>query len=568
MDMSSIDRSLEVLAENRRRWAQLPIATKIYLLEDIRRRVGGVAAAWVEASRVAKRLAPDSRLLGEEWTSGPYAVANAVVAYADTLRLIESGGSLPPAGSVRTLPNGQVAVRVFPTTTEDRLVLSGHTADIWMQPGLTETDVEHRAAGFYQEANPEGSVAVVLGAGNIASIPALDLLTELFTHGSVVGLKLNPINTYLDEFFDEIFGTLIDGGFVRLMHGGVEEGSYLTRHPLVDRVHVTGATATHDAIVYGTGPDAAARKEADDPVIATPVTSELGGVGPTIVVAGEWSYADLRYQAEHIISQKLHNHGFNCVACQILVLPESWDQADALLDAMRSVVTDLDERWAYYPGASDRQQAAIEAYPGAEVLTDGSAPVTFITDLDPTDSNEVCFTTEFFGAVLGVVRLPGADVGSYLRTAVAFANEMLDGNLGANVIVHPATMSKHAGDLDRAVHDLRYGTVAVNSWVGVAFAMTRATWGGFPGNQRNDIRSGNGIAHNALMLEGVERTVVHGTFAPFPRTIGQGVWHAEPLPPHFLTNANAAVIGERLTEYAVTGSPRPIPGLLAAALRA
>ena len=31
---------------------------------------------------------------------------------------------------------------------------------------------------------------------------------------------------------------------------------------------------------------------------------------------------------------------------------------------------------------------------------------------------------------------------------------------------------------------------------------------------------------------------------------------------------NAAVIGERLTEYAVTGSPRPIPGLLAAALRA
>jgi hypothetical protein len=121
--------------------------------------------------------------------------------------------------------------------------------------------------------------------------------------------------------------------------------------------------------------------------------------------------------------------------------------------------------------------------------------------------------------------------------------------------------------LDRAVQGLRYGTVAVNSWVGVAFAMTRATWGGFPGNQRNDIRSGNGVAHNALMLEGVERTVVHGTFAPFPRTISQRVWHAEPLPPHFVTNRNAAVIGERLTEYAVTGSAGAIPGLLAAALR-
>ena len=208
-----------------------------------------------------------------------------------------------------------------------------------------------------------------------------------------------------------------------------------------------------------------------------------------------------------------------------------------------------------------------EAHPGAEVLTDGSAPVTFITDLDPDDPAEICFTREFFGAVLGVVRIPGSDVATYLEYAITFANEVLDGNLGANLIVHPGVISQHAETFERAVRELRYGTIAVNSWVGVAFAMTRATWGGFPGNPRNDIRSGNGIAHNALMLDGVERTVVRGPFAPFPRTICRGVWHAEPLPPHFVTNRNAAVIGERLTEYAVTGSARPIPGLLAAALR-
>ena len=568
MDVSRTDRSLEVLDANRRRWARLPVSTKIYLLEDVRRRVGEVAASWVEAARVAKRIAPGSPLLGEDWTSGPYAVASAAAAYAETLRRLERGDAVVPSNLIRTLPNGQAAVRVFPTTTEDRLLLSGHTADVWMQPGLTERDVERRAAAFYRGQEHDGAVAVVLGAGNIAAIPALDLLTELFTHGSVVALKLNPVNAYLGVFFEEIFGAFVDGGFVRLVYGGTEEGTYLTRHSLVDRIHVTGATSTHDAIVYGTGSDAAARKAADDPVIDAPVTSELGGVGPTIVVGGEWSDADLRYQAEHIVSQKLHNHGFNCVACQILVLPESWNQADDLLNAMRSVVAALDERWAYYPGAINRQRDALEAHPEAEILTDGYAPVTFITDLDPGDPNEVCFTTEFFGAVLGVVRLPGVDTGSYLRNAVGFANEMLDGNLGANMLIHPATMSKHAEDFDNAIHELRYGTIAVNSWVGVAFAMTRATWGGFPGNRRNDIRSGNGIAHNALMLDGVERTVVHGTFAPFPRTIRQGVWHAEPLPPHFVTNASAAVIGERLTQYAATGSAKPIPALFAAALRA
>lgn len=568
MDVSSIDRSLEILAANRRRWARLPISTKIYLLEDVRRRVGGVAASWVEAARVAKRLAPGSPLLGEDWTSGPYALASAAAAYAETLRRLGRGDPVVPSDLIRTLPNGQAAVRVFPTTTEDRLLLSGHTADVWMQPGLTERDVERRAAAFYRQQEHDGAVAVVLGAGNIASIPALDLLTELFTHGSVVALKLNPVNAYLGVFFERIFDWFVDGGFVRLVYGGTEEGTYLTRHSLVDRIHVTGATSTHDAIVYGTGSDAAARRAADNPVIDAPVTSELGGVGPTIVVGGEWSDADLRYQAEHIVSQKLHNHGFNCVACQVLILPESWSQADDLLNAMRSVVADLDERWAYYPGAINRQLEALEAHPEAEILTDGYAPVTFITDLDPGDPNEVCFTTEFFGAVLGVVRLPGVDTGSYLRNAVGFANQVLAGNLGANVIIHPATMSKHSEEFEDALRDLRYGTIAVNSWVGVAFAMTRATWGGFPGNRRNDIRSGNGIAHNALMLDGVERTVVHGTFAPFPRTIRHGVWHAEPLPPHFVTNASAAVIGERLTEYAVTGSAKPIPALLAAALRA
>ncbi|MGB5533391.1 MAG: aldehyde dehydrogenase, partial [Acidimicrobiia bacterium] len=181
MDVGTIDRSLGALAENAARWARIPVATKIYLLDDIRRRVGGVAASWVEAARAAKRLAPGSPLLGEDWTSGPYAVASAAAAYAETLRRIDRSQSPVPPQSIRTLSNGQVAVRVFPTNTEDRLVLSGHTADVWMQPGLTERDVERRAAAFYRVQEYDGSVAVVLGAGNIASIPALDVITELFT---------------------------------------------------------------------------------------------------------------------------------------------------------------------------------------------------------------------------------------------------------------------------------------------------------------------------------------------------------------------------------------------------
>ena len=567
MDTSQIDLALATLSANKTRWARLPIATKIHILDGIRQRVGTVSHAWIAAAASAKQIPLDSQLVGEEWTSGPYALAAAAATIAETLRRIAGGVPVLDGFPTRRLPGGQVALKVFPSNFEDRLFLSAHTAEVWMQPGIDETDLESLAASFYREDAPEGSVALVLGAGNIASIAPLDVLTELFNYGAVTAVKLNPVNAYLGPFLEEIFEQLVEGGFVRFVHGGTEEGIYLTRHDLIDHIHVTGAGRTHDAIVYGTGPDGERRKAADDPVISTPVTAELSGVGPTIVVGGEWSEADLRYQAEHIMSQKLHNHGFNCNACQVLVLPEEWEQADDLLNAMRQVVSQIGKRGAYYPGTVDRHSVAVAAHEDAEVLTNGAGPVTFITNLDASVSEDVCFTTEFFGAVLGVVRLPGADTEAFLSNAVAFANDTLDGNLGANLIIHPATAKQHADALETAIYDLRYGTIAVNSWVGVAFAMNRATWGAFPGNPRNDISSGVGVVHNSLMLEGTERTVVRGAFAPFPRTLRQGVVHTEPTPPFFVTNRQAAHLGELLTEAVVSGSRKKIPAIVATAMR-
>ncbi|MEA2023450.1 MAG: aldehyde dehydrogenase family protein [Actinomycetota bacterium] len=567
MDTNTIDIAIASLNANKTRWARLPIATKIYLLDDMRRRVGTVAHEWVEAAAVAKQIPTGSQLVGEEWTSGPYALAAGAAAIADTLRRIEDGTPILEGFSSKKMADGQLAVQVFPANFEDRLFLSGHTAEVWMRPGVEEEDLERGAASFYRTHDPEGSVTLVLGAGNIASIAPLDVLTELFNYGSVTAVKLNPVNAYLGPFLEEIFGSFVDGGFVRFVHGGTEEGVYLTRHDLIEHIHVTGAATTHDAIVYGVGEEGARRKIADEPVNSTPVTSELGGVGPTIVAGGEWSDADLRYQAAHIMSQKLHNHGFNCIACQVLVLPEEWDQADALLDAMRAVVVDLGQRGAYYPGARERHSAAVAAHEDAEILTDGEGPVTFITDLDPAASDDICFTTEFFGAVLGVVRLPGSTTEEFLENAVKFANETLDGNLGANLIIHPATAKRDPEALEAAIHDLRYGTIAVNSWVGIAFAMNRATWGAFPGNPRNDIASGTGVVHNSLMLEDTERTVVRGAFAPFPRTLRQGVVHTEPTPPFFVTNRRAAHLGELLTEAVVSGSRKNLPAIVATAMR-
>src|SRR5205814_2720761 len=195
---------------------------------------------------------------------------------------------------------GQIVVDVFPNSLFDRLLLSGFSAQVWMQPGVTRDNLAEHTASFYRRASPKGQVALVLGAGNIASIAPLDVLYKMFAEGMVCVLKLNPVNDYLGRFFEEIFASLSASGFIGFAYGGADVGAYLVAHDGVDEIHITGDHRTYDAIVFGTGEDGSKRRQHDKPVVGKRVTAELGNVSATIVVPGPWSDADIAYQAEHV----------------------------------------------------------------------------------------------------------------------------------------------------------------------------------------------------------------------------------------------------------------------------
>ena len=131
----------------------------------------------------------------------------------------------------------------------------------------------------------------MLGAGNVTSIPVLDVLYELLAHNRVALLKVNPTQDALVPVFERALAPLIEPGFVRIVRGGGDVGAYLTGHAGIDHVHITGAAPTFDAIVWGpsTGSGAAAtarRKRESRPQLKKPITAELGGVSPIIVVPG------------------------------------------------------------------------------------------------------------------------------------------------------------------------------------------------------------------------------------------------------------------------------------------
>ncbi|MBZ4487401.1 aldehyde dehydrogenase family protein [Microbacterium sp. cx-55] len=549
-ETAALDLAIDELATGADAWSTLRLDQRASLLDQVRDAVGAVAEEWATIAAASKGLDARHPLRGEEWLSGPYAVLSALDGYLRTLRTLARGASPLDGVRIDAAPDDRIRAHVFPASAIDALLLSGHTGEVWFRPGV-DAGSAARAAGLGQlDPGAPAGVGLVLGAGNITAIPVLDVLYELLAENRVGLLKVNPTQDALVPVFERALAPLIDAGFVRIVRGGGPVGAYLTRHPSFAHVHITGSATTFDAIVWGTGPDAVARRASGEPLLTTPITAELGGVSPIIVVPGPWTDADLRFQAEHIATMRLHNSGHNCIAGQVVLLSRDWPQRDAFLRALETAYAAAPARPVWYPHAAERLTAAGATYPGAQQAGGGRLLVEVAAGDDPHPIE----TTEYFAPVLGVVEL-GGHGGDFLRAAIAHANERLTGTLGANVLIDPATERDLGDDLDRAIADLRYGGIAINAWTGVVFATPILSWGAFPGSTLDDVGSGLGIVHNTLLLAGVERSVLRGPFRPFPRSLGRGRFSVLPTPPWFVTSRTSTAVSEGLTRYLIGRSP-------------
>jgi acyl-CoA reductase-like NAD-dependent aldehyde dehydrogenase len=554
---AALDRALDELAGRKRAWAQTSIAERLKLLDRVKTATHAVAGAWARLGAEKKGIAEGSPLAGEEWTSGPWTLLVALDNYRSTLANLD--GNRHIAGvPTRIGRSGQTIVRVFPQSAFDRALFSGIRAEVWMEPGVTPGNLSQYTASAYRQpaAARSGKLSLVLGAGNISSISPLDVLHKLLAEHAVVMLKLNPVNDYLRDVLAAALRPLIDAGYVRIACGGADAGQYLCNHPLVEDIHITGSIASHDAIVFGSGAEGRRRKDANDPVNKRPITSELGAVCPTIVVPGPWTAADLRLQGEHVATQKLHNSGFNCVACQILVLPENWTLTERFRDELRRVLASAPGRPLYYPGAPARLAEFAAHYPQAARLKSPRQDAErVVVALAKSGAGDPYATQhEVFAPALAEVLLPAPDASSYLRAAIRYCNDNLQGTLGANILIDPQTLGELGASFEEMIADLRYGCTAVNAWTALGFQLTQTPWGAFPGNPLNDIQSGRGFVHNTLLFDRPERTLVYGPFRPHPR------------PPWFVTHKRADKVGRRLVEFQYRPSWLKLPGIALQAL--
>ncbi len=560
---NAIDKDIQVLQASKQKWVNLSIPERIEILKAIQKNIGTYAQEWVDISVKNKQIDPKSPIVGEEWATGPWATLYGINAFITTLEAIEKGTTAKLIKKITKRPDGQLKLKVFPSNLYDALLLNEIKGEVWMQKTVNEGNLSEHIATFYQQKSLKGKVSLILGAGNINSIPPLDLLYNLLVKGEVVILKMNPINDYLTPLFNQIFEPLIKDGYLRIINGDGKTGQYLTAHPDIECIHITGSERTHDLIVYGGGEEGKRRKQENKPQLdaSKPISSELGGIGPMIVVPGPWTKADINYQSKNIVSAKLHNGGHNCVASQVLILPKRWDKSAVLLKAVHDKLDNVPYRPAYYPGTSDRQKNMMKAYPKAAELV-GEVPRTFVTGLDADNNQEYAFCTEFFGPMYAQTDLDGDTPLEFLQNAVQFCNESLHGTLGATILIHPKTMKAMGTAFEDCLAEMKYGAIGVNIWNGVVFLLAQCTWGAYPGHTYDDIQSGIGVVHNSLMLEDVEKSVLYGPFRGLPRALNL----APPSPPWFVTNKTAATTMRRLTKFAINPSVIHLPGIFASAL--
>eukprot|EP00929_Paragymnodinium_shiwhaense_P053617 TRINITY_DN26850_c0_g1_i2.p1 TRINITY_DN26850_c0_g1~~TRINITY_DN26850_c0_g1_i2.p1 ORF type:complete len:603 (-),score=163.02 TRINITY_DN26850_c0_g1_i2:329-2137(-) len=452
-------------------------------------------------------------------------------------------GSCPAPLSVRKAKDGRLVADVHPLDAGDKYgPKKAWKQEVWMQQGKEAT----QGKAFSEKPRTE-SCGLVLGAGNLGALTIIDTLHVMFQCNTVVLIKLHPLRTYQETFLNALFRPLISKGYLAIMieENGIADAAHLVNHPSMCHVHMTGATATHDAIVWGPPAEQAERKKKNTPVLSPEVkmTSELGCVTPYMVCPAKFSAEELAHHAKHLAVTITANNSYFCNSPKVLLLAEEWDQKEEFLQIMKGVFAAMPNPPPYYPGSHKRYDALLKSYPAEQVEKiegpncsqpskfGARIPWTFIktsADAKNLDASkaEAAFANEPFCPILTICTLKGTSgAKEYLEAVTKLSNEYIWGTLSCTLLVHPTVEEAESEAVEAAVADLKYGAVVLNTWSGEAYSMFNGLWGGYAGpdsvEKLESIQSGIGFVGNTLMFDHPSKVVVRSPFMD-PMHMGVG----------------------------------------------
>ncbi len=275
----------------------------------------------------------------------------------------------------------------------------------WMRPRRVRVPLSHRPGRAWVQYDPLG-VVLIIGPWNYPFFLCLSPLVAAVAAGNAAVIKPSELSPATSAVIAELVPRYLDADAVRVVQGAAAVTQDLLARGF-DHVLFTGGTEVGRKIMAAAAPT------------LTPVTLELGGKSPVLVLPD----ADLDVAARRIAWTKLLNSGQTCIAPDYVLADRSivtalTDRIVAALAAFRADQADpamriVNER------QFDRLAGLIGATSGA-VVTGGGADRTTLR-IEPTvvvdpPADDPVMSDEIFGPILPILTVDSAE------DAVRFVN--------------------------------------------------------------------------------------------------------------------------------------------------
>ncbi len=328
----------------------------------------------------------------------------------------------------------------------------------WMKPKRISTPVVAMPGKSWIQPEPLG-VVLVIGAWNYPLMLTMAGAAAAIAAGNCVVIKPSELAPATSALLAKCVPEYLDEGSIRIVEGGVEETTELLEQAF-DHILYTGGGNVARIIL------AAAAKN------LTPVTLELGGKSPCVVLPD----ADLEVTARRIVWGKFSNAGQICIAPDYVLIDV--DTEARLLPLIDQTIKEMfgddpEQSDSYGRIVNDRHFERISNFLGSGHIAIGGQTNADTRYIAPTVLTDVALDSavmqeEIFGPVLPVIRADNLDaavqfirdrdkpLAAYIFTKSKDAeSRFLDNVSCGSVCINDTTMFM-------AVHELPFGGVGAS----------------------------------------------------------------------------------------------------------
>jgi len=300
-----------------------------------------------------------------------------------------------------------LVAEVFGALTECQFAIANLTK--WMQPQRVSHPMLHQPGKSMIMKQPKGLVLVIT-PWNFPINLSLISLVAVIAAGNAVLLKPSEVVSNCEHLLAELVPRYLDREAVQVITGGVAETTALLRLRW-DHIFYTGNGAVARSVM---------RAAAEN---LTPITLELGGKSPTVVLDD----ANLDVAARRILYGKNLNSGQICVSPDYVLVLRSVEKK------LQAKFKDVLQEWFGGDGQKsastsrivnerhfDRVQSLLDS--GGEVVAQAGKPdraskfmpITLISNPPP---NSAVMREEIFGPLLPILAFDSVDeIISYINT--------------------------------------------------------------------------------------------------------------------------------------------------------